>query len=94
MSTDIHHRLSMFSSVKSLDGFSKLDTLGDPRPFTYATLEGKEKDLTRCMNVPSGPTWKGTKLHIGEEKPDYCQWYALPPSVYLFFLTLHSALII
>ncbi|KAI5989241.1 hypothetical protein EDC04DRAFT_3148935 [Pisolithus marmoratus] len=61
------------SHLKSLDGFGKLDALGDPRPFAYATLEGKEKDLARCMNVLSGSTWKGTKLRIGEAKPDYRQ---------------------
>ncbi|KAI6008091.1 hypothetical protein EDC04DRAFT_3146498 [Pisolithus marmoratus] len=72
-STDVHRRLSTFGSVKSLDGFGKLDALGDPRPFAYATLEGKEKDLARCMNVLSGSTWKGTKLRIGEAKPDYRQ---------------------
>ncbi|KAI6094223.1 hypothetical protein EV401DRAFT_2084546 [Pisolithus croceorrhizus] len=72
-STDILHRLSAFGSVKSLDGFGKLDALGDPRPFAYVTLEGKEKDLAKCMNVLSGSTWKGTKLRIGEAKPDYRQ---------------------
>ncbi|KAI6008083.1 hypothetical protein EDC04DRAFT_2907310 [Pisolithus marmoratus] len=72
-STDVLRRLSTFGSVKSLDGFGKLDALGDPRPFAYATLEGKEKDLARCMNVLSGSTWKGTKLRIGEAKPDYRQ---------------------
>ncbi|KAI6008647.1 hypothetical protein EDC04DRAFT_3146340 [Pisolithus marmoratus] len=72
-STDVLRRLSTFGSVKSLDGFGKLDALGNPRPFAYATLEGKEKDLARCMNVLSGSTWKGTKLRIGEAKPDYRQ---------------------
>ncbi|KAI6008087.1 hypothetical protein EDC04DRAFT_3146496 [Pisolithus marmoratus] len=72
-STDIQRRLSTFGSVKSLGGFGKLDALGDPRPFAYVTLEGKEKDLARCMNVLSGSTWKGTKLRIGEAKPDYRQ---------------------
>ncbi|KAI6141320.1 hypothetical protein BKA82DRAFT_4204910 [Pisolithus tinctorius] len=71
--SDIHRRLSAFGSVTSLDGFGKLDALGDPRPFAYATLEGKEKDITKCMNVLSGSTWKGTKLRIGEAKPDYHQ---------------------
>ncbi|KAI6008651.1 hypothetical protein EDC04DRAFT_2906953 [Pisolithus marmoratus] len=72
-STDVLRRLSTFGSVKSLDGFGKSDALGDPRPFAYATLEGEEKDLARCMNVLSGSTWKGTKLRIGEAKPDYRQ---------------------
>ncbi|KAI5990532.1 hypothetical protein F5J12DRAFT_966560 [Pisolithus orientalis] len=72
-SSDIHRRLSAFGSVTSLDGFGQLDALGDPRPFAYATLEGKEKDIAKCMNVLSGSTWKGTKLRIGEAKPDYHQ---------------------
>ncbi|KAI6000423.1 hypothetical protein F5J12DRAFT_260771 [Pisolithus orientalis] len=71
--SDIHRRLSAFGSVKSLDGFGKLDALGDPRPFAYVTLEGKEKDIAKCMNVLSGSTWKGAKLRIGEAKPDYHQ---------------------
>ncbi|KAI5987082.1 hypothetical protein EDD15DRAFT_2295927 [Pisolithus albus] len=71
--TDILHRLSTFGSVKSLDGFGKVDALGDPRPFAYVTLQGKEKDIARCMNVLSGSTWKGTRLRIGEAKPDYRQ---------------------
>ncbi|KAI5999700.1 hypothetical protein EDD15DRAFT_2363033 [Pisolithus albus] len=71
--TDILHRLSTFGSVKSLDGFGKLDALGDPRPFAYVTLQGKEKDIAKCMNVLSGSTWKGTRLRIGEAKPDYRQ---------------------
>ncbi|KAI6138998.1 hypothetical protein BKA82DRAFT_4228897 [Pisolithus tinctorius] len=72
-SSDIHRRLSAFGSVTSLDGFGQLDALGDPRPFAYATLEGKEKDIAKCMNVLSGSIWKGTKLRIGEAKPDYHQ---------------------
>lgn len=50
-STDIFHRLSTFGTVKSLDGFGKLDALGDPRPFAYVTLQGKEKDVTKCTGV-------------------------------------------
>ncbi|KIK16218.1 hypothetical protein PISMIDRAFT_15971, partial [Pisolithus microcarpus 441] len=82
-STDILHRLSTFGTVKSLDGLGKLDALGDPRPFAYVTLQGKEKGVTKCMNVLSGSTWKGTRLRIGEAKPDYRQRIAylnsLPP---------------
>ncbi|KAI6016121.1 hypothetical protein BKA83DRAFT_4338404 [Pisolithus microcarpus] len=81
--TDILHRLSTFGTVKSLDGFGKLDALGNTRPFAYVTLQGEEKDVAKCMNVLSGSTWKGTKLRIGEAKPDYRQRIAhinsLPP---------------
>ncbi|KAI6117149.1 hypothetical protein EDD16DRAFT_1589826 [Pisolithus croceorrhizus] len=35
-----------------------------------------EKDLAKCMNVLSGCIWKGTKLCIGEAKPNYRQCIA------------------
>src|ERR1700677_3755799 len=38
--TDLTHRLSKFGTVKDLDGFGKLDALGQPRKFGYVTLEG------------------------------------------------------
>ncbi|KAI6008529.1 oligomeric complex COG6-domain-containing protein [Pisolithus marmoratus] len=69
---DVLHRLSTFGPVKSLDGFGKLDALGDPRPFAYATSEGKGKN-SLGMNMLSGSTWKRIKLRIGEAKPDYRQ---------------------
>ncbi|KAI6103904.1 hypothetical protein EDD17DRAFT_1488655, partial [Pisolithus thermaeus] len=72
-----------------LDGCGQLDTLGDTGPFAYVVLEGMEKDLAKCMNVLSGCIWKGTKLCIGEAKPNYRQWYALS-----FYLCIppHAAL--
>ncbi|KAI5982779.1 hypothetical protein EDD15DRAFT_2319803, partial [Pisolithus albus] len=76
--TDILNRFSTFGLVKSLDGFGKLDALDDPRRFAYVTLQGKEKDVAKCMNVLSGSTWKGTRLRIGEAKPDYRQRYVVP----------------
>ncbi|KAF8585283.1 hypothetical protein K439DRAFT_1660344 [Ramaria rubella] len=46
---------------------------GEPRKFAYVTLEATEANLSRCVNVLSGTTWKGTKLRIGDAKPDYAQ---------------------
>ncbi|EGN96949.1 hypothetical protein SERLA73DRAFT_170295 [Serpula lacrymans var. lacrymans S7.3] len=68
---DISRRLSGFGTVKSLDGFGKVDGVGMPRKFGYVTLESTKGQLAKCLNVLSGSTWKGTKLRIGEAKPDY-----------------------
>lgn len=45
---DLAKRLGAFGKVISLDGFGKLDALGQPRPFGYATIEGRKTDLARC----------------------------------------------
>jgi hypothetical protein len=45
---DLAKRLGAFGRVISLDGFGKLDALGQPRPFGYATIEGHRTDLARC----------------------------------------------
>ncbi|KIP07446.1 hypothetical protein PHLGIDRAFT_421113 [Phlebiopsis gigantea 11061_1 CR5-6] len=68
---DLSQKLGSFGSVKALDGFGALDALGEPRKFGYVTLETTRPKLTRCMNLLSGVTWKGTKLRIGEAKPDF-----------------------
>ncbi|KAG1798467.1 uncharacterized protein HD556DRAFT_1305934 [Suillus plorans] len=68
---DLAKRLGAFGKVISLDGFGKLDALGQPRPFGYATIEGRKTDLARCVNVLSGTVWKGAKLRIGDAKPDF-----------------------
>ncbi|KAG2031253.1 hypothetical protein BDR03DRAFT_973000 [Suillus americanus] len=68
---DLAKRLGAFGRVISLDGFGKLDALGQPRPFGYATIEGHKTDLARCVNVLSGTVWKGAKLRIGDAKPDF-----------------------
>ena len=83
---DLSHRLGTFGSVIALDGFGKLDALGQPRKFAYVTLQTTKPQLSRCMylsnpsfhlnefpgmNAFSGSTWKGAKLRIGEAKPDF-----------------------
>ncbi|THU80943.1 hypothetical protein K435DRAFT_785238 [Dendrothele bispora CBS 962.96] len=70
-SADISTRLSTFGTVKSLDGFGKLDGVGQPRKFGYVTLETTPQALKKCLTTLSGSTWKGTRLRIGEAKPDY-----------------------
>ncbi|KAG2348145.1 hypothetical protein BDR05DRAFT_1056799 [Suillus weaverae] len=77
---DLAKRLGAFGKVISLDGFGKLDALGQPRPFGYATIEGHRTDLARCVNVLSGTVWKGAKLRIGDAKPDFRERLAsIPP---------------
>ncbi|KAF7985841.1 hypothetical protein HWV62_524 [Athelia sp. TMB] len=68
---DLRRRLSTFGTVQNLDGLRKLDALGQPKKFGYVTIEGTKAQLARCVNVLSGSTWKGTKLRIGDAKPDY-----------------------
>ncbi|KAN0127685.1 hypothetical protein V8E53_014525 [Lactarius tabidus] len=68
---DLSRRLGSFGSVTALDGLGKLDAVGQPRKFAYATLQTTKPQLSRCMNLLSGSTWKGAKLRIGEAKPDY-----------------------
>lgn len=77
---DLAKRLGAFGRVISLDGFGKLDALGQPRPFGYATIEGHRTDLARCVNVLSGTVWKGAKLRIGDAKPDFRERLASVPT--------------
>ncbi|KAF9233725.1 hypothetical protein BU15DRAFT_53526 [Melanogaster broomeanus] len=80
---DLERRLSSFGTVKAMDGFGARDALGDPRKFAYVTMEIGAKELAKCLNVLSGSTWKGTKLRIGDAKPDFRERIAhinsLPP---------------
>ncbi|KAG6371858.1 hypothetical protein JVT61DRAFT_8855 [Boletus reticuloceps] len=68
---DLDRRLSSFGKVKAMNGFGARDALGDPRKFGFVTMEISAKELVKCLNVLSGSTWKGTKLRIGEAKPDF-----------------------
>ncbi|KZP19770.1 hypothetical protein FIBSPDRAFT_920055 [Athelia psychrophila] len=68
---DLTRRLSTFGTVRNLDGMGKLDALGQPKKFGYATMEGTSAQLARCVNLLSGSIWKGAKLRIGDAKPDY-----------------------
>ncbi|KAG2077653.1 hypothetical protein BDR04DRAFT_1066630 [Suillus decipiens] len=77
---DLAKRLGAFGRVILLNGFGKLDALGQPRPFGYATIEGHRTDLARCANVLSGTVWKGAKLRTGDAKPDFRERLASIPS--------------
>ncbi|KAI0741329.1 hypothetical protein C8Q80DRAFT_1259810 [Daedaleopsis nitida] len=68
---DLTDRFTSFGTVTSIDGFGKLDGVGQPRKYAYATLETTKGKLARCMNLLSGVTWKGAKLRLGEAKPDF-----------------------
>jgi len=48
---DLISRLSSFGTVKELDGFGKLDGLGQPRKFGYVTLEGTKGQLAKCEPI-------------------------------------------
>ncbi|KAI0290587.1 hypothetical protein BC826DRAFT_1026167 [Russula brevipes] len=76
-SHDLSCRLATFGSVTALDGLGTLDALGQPRNFAFVTLETTQSQLSRCMNVLSGSTWKGAKLRIGNAKPDFRERIAL-----------------
>ena len=52
-SHDLERRLAAFGTVTALDGFGKLDVLGQPRKFAYVTLETTKSQLSRCMQNPS-----------------------------------------
>ena len=45
---DLKKRFSTFGNVSALDGFGKLDALGQPRPYAYITLETTKGQLSRC----------------------------------------------
>jgi hypothetical protein len=48
-SHDLERRLAAFGTVTALDGFGKLDAVGQPRKFAYVTLETTKSQLSRCM---------------------------------------------
>lgn len=53
---DLSRRLSTFGKVTSLDGIGKLDALGRPRPFAFATLETTKGQLAKCkVSYLEGP---------------------------------------
>ncbi|GJJ06473.1 hypothetical protein Clacol_000665 [Clathrus columnatus] len=75
--SDIRSRLQNFVNVTVIDGFGKLNAIGEPRKYAYATVNATEPNLARCLNHLSGTVWKGAKLRIGEAKPDYTQRLAV-----------------
>lgn len=44
----LSQRLGSFGTVKALDGFGKVDALGQPRKFAYVTIETTKSKLARC----------------------------------------------
>ncbi|THH06380.1 hypothetical protein EW145_g4128 [Phellinidium pouzarii] len=72
-SADLTARFSSFGKVTALDGRGKVDALGQPRPFAYVTLETTKGQLSKCLNLLSGTTWKGSHLRIGEAKADFIE---------------------
>ncbi|KAJ2931224.1 hypothetical protein H1R20_g5804, partial [Candolleomyces eurysporus] len=68
---DLSKRFSVFGNVQSVDGIGALNGVGLPRNFAYVTIDTTAGKLAKCMNVLSGSTWKGTKLKLGEAKPEY-----------------------
>ena len=70
---DLVKRLSTFGTVTAVDGFGKRDAVGALKPFGYVTIEATPAQLARCRNVLSGSTCKGTKLRIGDAKPDFTE---------------------
>jgi hypothetical protein len=55
-SHDLERRFATFGELIALDGFGKLDALGQPRKFVYVTLQTTKSQLSRCMQSPSCPT--------------------------------------
>ena len=45
---DLERRLSLFGTVKVMDGFGTRDALGDPRKFGFVTMEIGAKELAKC----------------------------------------------
>lgn len=70
--TTIHlkDRFSIFGTVKDVEELQP-DALGNPRPFTFLTLETTPAQLRRCLNIMSGSHWRGALLRIAEAKPRF-----------------------
>lgn len=49
--TDLSQKLESFGTVKALDGFGKVDALGEPRKFGYVTIETTKAKLARCAQT-------------------------------------------
>ncbi|ODN88789.1 hypothetical protein L198_06591 [Cryptococcus wingfieldii CBS 7118] len=66
----LRDRFSLFGSVSDVEELQP-DALGDPRPFTYLTLQTTPAQLKRCLNTMSGSHWRGALLRIAEAKPKF-----------------------
>ncbi|KZT21154.1 hypothetical protein NEOLEDRAFT_1158301 [Neolentinus lepideus HHB14362 ss-1] len=69
---DLAARFQAFGvNATSVEGFDKLDAVGQPRGYGYVEVVGKEEGVKRCITALSGTIWKGAKLRIGDAKPDF-----------------------
>jgi hypothetical protein len=63
---DLSQKLGSFGRIKSLDGFGKLDGLGQPRKFGYVTIETTKAKLARCTSpfllLPVPVVYKGDDI--------------------------------
>ncbi|WVN87178.1 uncharacterized protein L203_102355 [Cryptococcus depauperatus CBS 7841] len=66
----IRDRFSHFGKVQNVEELQP-DALGNPRPFTFLTLETTSAQLKRCLNTMSGAHWRGALLRISDAKPQY-----------------------
>ncbi|WWC58359.1 uncharacterized protein I303_100899 [Kwoniella dejecticola CBS 10117] len=73
----IKERFSSFGTVTNVEEL-KPDAFGQPRPFTFLTLETTPAQLKKCLNILSGSFWRGTQLRLAEAKPDYTTRYNPP----------------
>ncbi|WWD16369.1 hypothetical protein CI109_100795 [Kwoniella shandongensis] len=64
----IKDRFSSFGNVREVEEM-KPDGLGQPRPFTFFTIETTPVQLKKCLNIMSGSHWRGTQLRLAEAKP-------------------------
>ncbi|WWC86018.1 uncharacterized protein L201_000889 [Kwoniella dendrophila CBS 6074] len=75
----IKERFSSFGTVSDVEELGP-DALGQPRPFTFLTLQSTPVQLKKCLNILSGSFWRGTQLRLSEAKPNFTEKYKEPES--------------
>ncbi|OCF44079.1 hypothetical protein I317_02032 [Kwoniella heveanensis CBS 569] len=75
--THIKDRFASFGKVSEVEEMQP-DALGQPRPFTFLTIETTPALLKKCLNTLSGSFWRGTQLRLAEAKPRYTTLYPTP----------------
>ncbi|WVQ93632.1 hypothetical protein IAU59_000708 [Kwoniella sp. CBS 9459] len=68
--THIKDRFASFGTVRDVEEMQP-DALGQPRPFTFLTIETTPIQLKKCLNTLSGSFWRGAQLRLAEAKPRY-----------------------
>ncbi|KAL7418106.1 hypothetical protein BDY24DRAFT_374113 [Mrakia frigida] len=68
--SDLEKRFSSFGKVEGVEGVG-IDANGDPRTYAYLSLTTTPAQLSRCLSLLSGSTWKGSLLKIGEARQHY-----------------------